>query len=212
MGGRGGRKRPQNSHNPTQNTHSPLKTPQNALHPPKTPPFPPKRLSPPHTIPRPPKPPLPHLLPFPGRPPPPSREFPPGFGHWGPPLTPPNFPRSPHYAALHPWPDPPHPRGLRLRDPRPDQGEPPPKFGVSPSPNSPRFWGADPPSLSLFPPTPHQERVAELSGVPPEDQVLLRAGTPLDDDAALAQSPLPEFATLDLSTRLLGGNSGGEER
>ncbi|NXI06500.1 UBIM protein, partial [Pachycephala philippinensis] len=54
-----------------------------------------------------------------------------------------------------------------------------------------------------------QERVAELSGVPPEDQVLLRAGTPLDDDAVLGQSPLPEFTTLDLSTRLLGGKVHG---
>ncbi|NXQ23229.1 UBIM protein, partial [Peucedramus taeniatus] len=54
-----------------------------------------------------------------------------------------------------------------------------------------------------------KERVAELSGVPPEDQVLLHAGTPLDDEAVLGQSPLPEFTTLDLSTRLLGGNYGG---
>ncbi|NWX67278.1 UBIM protein, partial [Promerops cafer] len=54
-----------------------------------------------------------------------------------------------------------------------------------------------------------QERVAELSGVPPEDQVLLHAGTPLDDEAVLGQSPLPELATLDLSTRLLGGKVHG---
>ncbi|NXB82927.1 UBIM protein, partial [Donacobius atricapilla] len=54
-----------------------------------------------------------------------------------------------------------------------------------------------------------QERVAELSGVPPEDQVLLHAGTPLDDEAVLGQSPLPEFATLELSTRLLGGKVHG---
>ncbi|NWW83564.1 UBIM protein, partial [Climacteris rufus] len=54
-----------------------------------------------------------------------------------------------------------------------------------------------------------KERVAELSGVPPEDQVLLLAGTPLDDDAVLGQSPLPEFTTLDLSTRLLGGKVHG---
>ncbi|NXQ37490.1 UBIM protein, partial [Alaudala cheleensis] len=55
-----------------------------------------------------------------------------------------------------------------------------------------------------------QEKVAELSGIPPEDQVLLHAGTPLDDEAVLGQSPLPELATLELSTRLLGGNSGGQ--
>ncbi|XP_030921511.1 40S ribosomal protein S30-like, partial [Geospiza fortis] len=59
-----------------------------------------------------------------------------------------------------------------------------------------------------FVPLP-QERVAELSGIPPEDQVLLHAGTPLDDEAALGQSPLPEFTTLDLSTRLLGGKVHG---
>ncbi|NXP30018.1 UBIM protein, partial [Scytalopus superciliaris] len=54
-----------------------------------------------------------------------------------------------------------------------------------------------------------QEKVAELLGVPPEDQVLLFAGTPLDDDTVLGQSPLPELATLDLSTRLLGGKVHG---
>ncbi|NXN06308.1 UBIM protein, partial [Sylvia borin] len=54
-----------------------------------------------------------------------------------------------------------------------------------------------------------QEKVAELSGIPPEDQVLLHAGTPLDDEAVLGQSPLPEFTTLDLSTRLLGGKVHG---
>ncbi|NXC37214.1 UBIM protein, partial [Campylorhamphus procurvoides] len=54
-----------------------------------------------------------------------------------------------------------------------------------------------------------KEKVAELSGVPPEDQVLLFAGSPLDDDTVLGQSALPELATLDLSTRLLGGKVHG---
>ncbi|XP_061204603.1 ubiquitin-like FUBI-ribosomal protein eS30 fusion protein [Pezoporus occidentalis] len=54
-----------------------------------------------------------------------------------------------------------------------------------------------------------KERVAALAGVPPEDQVLLFSGTPLDDDAVLGQSPLPELATLDLSSRLLGGKVHG---
>ncbi|RLV64128.1 hypothetical protein DV515_00017556 [Chloebia gouldiae] len=54
-----------------------------------------------------------------------------------------------------------------------------------------------------------KERVAELSGIPPEEQLLLHAGTPLDDEAVLGQSPLPEFTTLDLSTRLLGGKVHG---
>lgn len=48
-----------------------------------------------------------------------------------------------------------------------------------------------------------------LAGVPPEEQVLLFGGTPLDDDTVLGQSPLPELATLELSTRLLGGMSCG---
>lgn len=58
-------------------------------------------------------------------------------------------------------------------------------------------------------PVPPQERVAALAGVPPEEQVLLFGGTPLDDDTVLGQSPLPELATLELSTRLLGGMSCG---
>ncbi|TRZ09922.1 hypothetical protein HGM15179_017181 [Zosterops borbonicus] len=55
-----------------------------------------------------------------------------------------------------------------------------------------------------------KEKVFELSGIPPEDQILLHSGTPLEDDGAvLGQSPLPEFTTLDLSTRLLGGKVHG---
>lgn len=77
-------------------------------------------------------------------------------------------------------------------------------LGCPPSPTPQDFGVLTPPVCSL-----PQERVAELSGIPPEDQVLLHAGTPLDDEAVLGQSPLPEFTTLDLSTRLLGGNSGG---
>ncbi|NXN62549.1 UBIM protein, partial [Rynchops niger] len=52
-------------------------------------------------------------------------------------------------------------------------------------------------------------QVAALAGVPPEDQVLSFGGTPLDDDTVLGQSPLPEFATLELSSRLLGGKVHG---
>ncbi|KAM9367152.1 ubiquitin-like FUBI-ribosomal protein eS30 fusion protein [Phaethornis superciliosus] len=54
-----------------------------------------------------------------------------------------------------------------------------------------------------------KERVAALVGVPPEEQVLLLAGTPLDDATVVGHSPLPELATLDLSTRLLGGKVHG---
>uniref|UniRef100_A0A8C0B5N9 FAU ubiquitin like and ribosomal protein S30 fusion n=1 Tax=Buteo japonicus TaxID=224669 RepID=A0A8C0B5N9_9AVES len=49
-------------------------------------------------------------------------------------------------------------------------------------------------------------QVAALAGVPPEEQVLLWGGTPLDDDAVLGQSPP---TTLELSTRLLGGKVHG---
>ncbi|XP_050162036.1 40S ribosomal protein S30, partial [Myiozetetes cayanensis] len=56
---------------------------------------------------------------------------------------------------------------------------------------------------------PPQEKVAELSGVPPQDQLLLWEGTPLEDGTVLGQSPLPELATLELSTRLLGGKVHG---
>ncbi|XP_065510169.1 LOW QUALITY PROTEIN: ubiquitin-like FUBI-ribosomal protein eS30 fusion protein [Caloenas nicobarica] len=55
-----------------------------------------------------------------------------------------------------------------------------------------------------------KERVAALPGAPPaEDQILLFAGTPLDDANVVGQTPLPEFATLDLTTRLLGGKVHG---
>ncbi|NXP83416.1 UBIM protein, partial [Ramphastos sulfuratus] len=52
-------------------------------------------------------------------------------------------------------------------------------------------------------------RLAPLAGIPAEDQVLLFAGTPLEDGTVLGQSPLPELATLELSTRLLGGKVHG---
>ncbi|XP_071657538.1 ubiquitin-like FUBI-ribosomal protein eS30 fusion protein [Patagioenas fasciata] len=56
-----------------------------------------------------------------------------------------------------------------------------------------------------------KERVAALPGAPPaEEQVLLFAGTPLDDENVVGQTPpLPEFATLDVTTRLLGGKVHG---
>lgn len=75
-----------------------------------------------------------------------------------------------------------------------------------PPPPSKTFFGVtDPPNVPFHP----QAQVAALAGVPPEEQVLLWGGTPLDDDAVLGQSPLPEFATLELSTRLLGGTFRG---
>uniref|UniRef100_A0A8C3QCC7 Uncharacterized protein n=1 Tax=Geospiza parvula TaxID=87175 RepID=A0A8C3QCC7_GEOPR len=66
------------------------------------------------------------------------------------------------------------------------------------------------PSSSPAPrPSPRSRRGWPSFRGSPEDQVLLHAGTPLDDEAALGQSPLPEFTTLDLSTRLLGGKVHG---
>ncbi|NWI94601.1 UBIM protein, partial [Pitta sordida] len=50
-----------------------------------------------------------------------------------------------------------------------------------------------------------KEKVAELSGVPPQAQVLLLGGTPLQDEAVLGHSPLPKLPTLELSVRIPGG-------
>ncbi|KAI6059083.1 ubiquitin-like protein fubi and ribosomal protein S30 [Aix galericulata] len=42
-------------------------------------------------------------------------------------------------------------------------------------------------------------RIAVLEAVAPEDQVLLFGGKPLQDEAVLEQSDIPEFATLDVA-------------
>ncbi|XP_032062994.1 ubiquitin-like protein fubi and ribosomal protein S30 [Aythya fuligula] len=52
-------------------------------------------------------------------------------------------------------------------------------------------------------------RIAALEAVAPEDQVLLFGGKPLQDEAVLEQSDVPEFATLDVAARLLGGKVHG---
>eukprot|EP00075_Anas_platyrhynchos_P015181 XP_027304434.1 ubiquitin-like protein fubi and ribosomal protein S30 [Anas platyrhynchos] len=52
-------------------------------------------------------------------------------------------------------------------------------------------------------------RIAALEAVAPEDQVLLFGGKPLQDEAVLEQSDIPEFATLDVAARLLGGKVHG---
>ncbi|XP_040399534.1 ubiquitin-like FUBI-ribosomal protein eS30 fusion protein [Anser cygnoides] len=52
-------------------------------------------------------------------------------------------------------------------------------------------------------------RIAALEAVAPEDQVLLFGGSPLQDEAVLEQSGIPEFSTLDVAARLLGGKVHG---
>ncbi|KAM4845960.1 ubiquitin-like FUBI-ribosomal protein eS30 fusion protein [Thomomys bottae] len=52
-------------------------------------------------------------------------------------------------------------------------------------------------------------RVASLEGIVPEDQVLLLAGTPLDDDATLGQCGVEALTTLQIVGRLLGGKVHG---
>ncbi|XP_035428495.1 FAU ubiquitin-like and ribosomal protein S30 [Cygnus atratus] len=52
-------------------------------------------------------------------------------------------------------------------------------------------------------------RIAALEAVAPEDQVLLFGGSPLQDEAVLERSGIPEFSTLDVAARLLGGKVHG---
>ncbi|XP_069821641.1 ubiquitin-like FUBI-ribosomal protein eS30 fusion protein [Dendropsophus ebraccatus] len=51
--------------------------------------------------------------------------------------------------------------------------------------------------------------ISSLEGISSEDQVILLAGTPLCDEATLAQSGVCELSTLDVAARLLGGKVHG---
>ncbi|XP_055270928.1 FAU ubiquitin-like and ribosomal protein S30 [Moschus berezovskii] len=51
--------------------------------------------------------------------------------------------------------------------------------------------------------------VASLEGIAPEDQVLLLAGTPLEDEATLAQCGVEALSTLEVAGRMLGGKVHG---
>ncbi|XP_012785701.2 ubiquitin-like FUBI-ribosomal protein eS30 fusion protein [Ochotona princeps] len=51
--------------------------------------------------------------------------------------------------------------------------------------------------------------VASLEGIAPEDQVVLLAGTPLEDDAVLAQCGVQALSTLEVAGRMLGGKVHG---
>lgn len=50
-----------------------------------------------------------------------------------------------------------------------------------------------------------QFQVQLLEGLPVEEQVLLLAGSPLDDAASLGQCGVSEHCTLEVLARMLGG-------
>uniref|UniRef100_A0A8B9Y148 Ubiquitin-like protein FUBI n=1 Tax=Bos mutus grunniens TaxID=30521 RepID=A0A8B9Y148_BOSMU len=51
--------------------------------------------------------------------------------------------------------------------------------------------------------------VASLEGIAPEDQVLLLAGTPLEDEATLGQCGVEALSTVEVAGRMLGGKVHG---
>ncbi|KAK7819089.1 hypothetical protein U0070_002401 [Myodes glareolus] len=51
--------------------------------------------------------------------------------------------------------------------------------------------------------------VTSLEGIAPEDQVLLLAGSPLEDEATLAQCGVEALTTLEVAGRMLGGKVHG---
>ncbi|XP_004627313.1 ubiquitin-like protein fubi and ribosomal protein S30 [Octodon degus] len=51
--------------------------------------------------------------------------------------------------------------------------------------------------------------VASLEGIAPEDQVVLLAGQPLEDEATLGQCGVEALATLEVAGRMLGGKVHG---
>uniref|UniRef100_A0A8C3X1A2 Ubiquitin-like protein FUBI n=1 Tax=Catagonus wagneri TaxID=51154 RepID=A0A8C3X1A2_9CETA len=53
--------------------------------------------------------------------------------------------------------------------------------------------------------------VASLEGIAPEDQVLLLAGTPLEDEAILGQCGVEALSTLEVAGRMLGGGQTREK-
>uniref|UniRef100_A0A8C7BRI9 Ubiquitin-like protein FUBI n=2 Tax=Caniformia TaxID=379584 RepID=A0A8C7BRI9_NEOVI len=53
--------------------------------------------------------------------------------------------------------------------------------------------------------------VASLEGIAPEDQVVLLAGTPLEDEATLGQCGVEALTTLEVAGRMLGGGQTGEK-
>nr|XP_031302784.1 ubiquitin-like protein FUBI [Camelus dromedarius] len=51
--------------------------------------------------------------------------------------------------------------------------------------------------------------VASLEDIAPEDQVMLLAGTPLEDEATLGQCGVEALSTLEVASRVLGGKVHG---
>ena len=47
-----------------------------------------------------------------------------------------------------------------------------------------------------------------MEGIAPEDQVLLLAGTPLEDEATLGHCGVEALSTLEVAGRMLGGELG----
>jgi small subunit ribosomal protein S30e len=50
-----------------------------------------------------------------------------------------------------------------------------------------------------------KDHVASLEGIAPEDQVVLLAGSPLEDEATLGQCGVEALTTLEVAGRMLGG-------
>lgn len=50
--------------------------------------------------------------------------------------------------------------------------------------------------------------MASLEGIAAEDQVVLLAGTPLEDEATLGQCGVEALTTLEVAGRMLGGKLG----
>ena len=51
--------------------------------------------------------------------------------------------------------------------------------------------------------------MASLEGIAPEDQVVLLAGSPLEDEATLGQCGVEALTTLEVAGRMLGGKVHG---
>ena len=56
-----------------------------------------------------------------------------------------------------------------------------------------------------------KDHVASLEGIAPEDQVVLLAGSPLEDEATLGQCGVEALTTLEVAGRMLGGGQTGKE-
>ncbi|KAL7848533.1 hypothetical protein AOLI_G00232510 [Acnodon oligacanthus] len=52
-------------------------------------------------------------------------------------------------------------------------------------------------------------QIEALEGLSCDDQILTLRGTPLQDEAPIAQSGIDEFGTIEVSSRLLGGKVHG---